>query len=281
MQQLVDTAVAQIDLPTGIALGAGLSQQDEAEAFQTLFAAMGLSVLFVYMVLASQFGSFLQPLVIMLAMPFSFLGAFVALRITNLPLDITSIVGLILLLGLVVKNSILLVDFTNQLRAAGLDLNTALEQAGAIRLRPILMTAFSLVAAAIPSALGLHFFSEGGGLNLRRGLATVIIGGMVTSTFLTLLIVPTAYSLLDSFTRRTKTFFRRDSIPQLATATAGATNYKEPSQHTHDTTIGSSENGRAIDDHRNTATDHQSVQQDGTINRVLDTQHNESDDQKA
>ena len=184
------------------------------EGFTTLFIAMGLSVLFVYMVLASQFGSFLQPLVIMLAMPFSFIGAFLALLITRIDLDITGMIGLIMLLGLVTKNSILLVDFTNRLRNAGLDKNTAIEVAGGVRLRPILMTTIALVAGAIPTAVGIHLFGEGEGSEFRKGLATVLIGGLTTSMFLTLLVVPTAYSLLESATSRISSIGRRKSDPK-------------------------------------------------------------------
>ncbi|MBC8162759.1 MAG: efflux RND transporter permease subunit [Roseiflexaceae bacterium] len=202
----VQAAVGEIERPADVTLGFGGQQRDQDEGLNSLFIAMGLSVLFVYMVLASQFGSFLQPLVIMLAMPFSFIGAFVALRLANLPLDIVAMIGLIMLLGLVVKNSILLVDFANQLRDTGVEKHAALVQAGAVRLRPILMTSAAIVAGAVPTAFGIHFFSEGGGLDLRRGIAVVLIGGMLTSTLLTLLIVPTAYSLLDSFTARIATW---------------------------------------------------------------------------
>ncbi len=180
-----------------------------SEGFSSLFIAMGLSVLFVYMVLASQFGSFSQPIVIMLAMPFSFIGAFVALRLSGLPLDITGMIGLIMLMGLVVKNSILLVDFTNKLRASGLEKHQAIARAGAIRLRPILMTSAAIIAGAVPTALGIHFFSSGAGSEFRRSLAIVLIGGMLTSTLLTLLVVPTAYSVLESLTDRFGRLFRR------------------------------------------------------------------------
>jgi HAE1 family hydrophobic/amphiphilic exporter-1 len=166
------------------------------------------------MVLASQFGSFTQPLVIMVAMPFSFIGAFLALRLINIDLDITGMIGLIMLLGLVVKNSILLVDFTNRLRRAGLDKHAALELAGAIRLRPILMTTLSLVAGALPVAMGIHLVGTGEGGEFRKGLATVLIGGLMTSMLLTLLVVPTAYSLMESFTERVSTWFRRRFDPE-------------------------------------------------------------------
>ncbi len=187
------------------------------EGFTSLFIAMGLSVLFVYMVLASQFGSFLQPLVIMLAMPFSFIGAFLALLFTGIELDITGMIGLIMLLGLVTKNSILLVDFTNRLRNAGLEKNTAIEVAGGVRLRPILMTTIALVAGAVPTAAGIHLFGDGEGSEFRKGLATVLIGGLTTSMFLTLLVVPTAYSLLESATRRIGNISKRKSRPKEVT----------------------------------------------------------------
>jgi len=196
----------------------------QAEGFGTLFIAMGLSVLFVYMVLASQFGSFLQPFVIMLAMPFSFIGAFVALLVTGIELDITGMIGLIMLLGLVTKNSILLVDFANRLRQAGIEKNLAIEISGGVRLRPILMTTLAIVAGSIPTAAGIHLFGSGDGSEFRKGLATVLIGGLTTSMFLTLLVVPTAYSLLESATRRTQNLFRRRRPePAMAgAASAGA-----------------------------------------------------------
>ncbi|MCS6839447.1 MAG: efflux RND transporter permease subunit [Roseiflexus sp.] len=199
--------------PTVIASFTGLAQQQN-EGFGSLLLAMLLSVIFVYMVLASQFGSFTQPLVIMMAMPFSFIGAFLGLRLINVDLDITGMIGLIMLLGLVVKNSILLVDFTNRLRRAGLDKHAALELAGAIRLRPILMTTLSLVAGALPVAMGIHLVGTGEGGEFRKGLATVLIGGLMTSMLLTLLVVPTAYSLMDSFTERVSNWFRRRFDPE-------------------------------------------------------------------
>ncbi|NOK63336.1 MAG: hypothetical protein GFH27_549361n29 [Chloroflexi bacterium AL-W] len=222
LQAQLSAAVAQLDLPNGVFVSYGGEQQDLLEGFETLFIAMAFSVLCVYIVLASQFGSFLQPLVIMLAMPFSFLGAFVALSISGLPLDITGLIGLILLMGLVVKNSILLIDFTNKLRASGLDKHTALERAGAIRLRPILMTALSVIGAAIPVAFGIHFFSSGEGSEFRRGLGVVVMGGMISSTLLTLLVVPAAYSLLDSSIQGVRKLFKREPQPEFAVATTAA-----------------------------------------------------------
>ncbi len=223
LQSQLLAKVNQLNLPSNVFLSYGGQTQNQQQGFSALFAAMGLSVLLVYIVLASQFGSYGQPLVIMLAMPFSFLGAFVALRIVGKPLDITSLIGLIMLLGLVVKNSILLIDFTNRLRRAGLDKHTALERAGAIRLRPILMTSTAIIAGALPTALGIHLFSGSEGSEFRQGLAAVLIGGLITSTLLTLLVVPTAYSLLDSLNVRLgRLFHRRRPVLVPASGTAGA-----------------------------------------------------------
>ncbi len=211
VRQELQARLDQIDLPEDVEVGFVGEVADQQEGFATLLVAMGLSILFVYMVLASQFGSFFQPFVIMLAMPFSFIGSFLALRLVGLELDIFGMIGLIMLMGLVVKISILLVDFTNRLRQGGMPKHSALEHAGAIRLRPILMTALSLIAGSLPIAIGL-----GEGSEVRRGLSIVVIGGMVTSTLLTLLVVPTAYSLLEGLTRRVGGLFRRKSSPTPA-----------------------------------------------------------------
>jgi hydrophobic/amphiphilic exporter-1 (mainly G- bacteria), HAE1 family len=209
-------------LPSDVTVSFTGDAQQQQEGFGTLLIAMGLSVLFVYMVLASQFGSFSQPFVIMLAMPFSFIGAFLALRLAGFDLDILGMIGLIMLLGLVTKNSILLIDFTNRLRNSGLDKHTALERAGAIRLRPILMTTLALVVGSLPVAIGI-----GEGSEFRRGLSIVLIGGLITSMLLTLLVVPTSYSLLESVLTRIGRLFRRgralEPEPTLALAGAGHT----------------------------------------------------------
>ncbi len=209
VQEDIEPRLKALGIPDDVLISYVGTLQQTNEGFESLFLAMALSVLFVYMVLASQFGSFSQPLVIMMAMPFSFIGAFLVLRITGLDLDITGMIGLILLLGLVVKNSILVVDFTNRLRDLGLHKHDALRLAGAIRLRPILMTSIALIAGALPTAIGLHVFGSGEGSEFRKGLAWVIVGGMITSTLLTLLVVPTVYSLVDSLTTRMTGWFRR------------------------------------------------------------------------
>jgi HAE1 family hydrophobic/amphiphilic exporter-1 len=187
----------QVPLPPNASFSFGGNTADQQEGFVTILIAMALSVLFVYMVLASQFGSFLQPFVIMIAMPLSFIGAFMALRLTGIELTIFGMIGMVLLLGLVTKNSILLVDFTNRLARSGMEKDQAIIRAGGVRLRPILMTSIAILMGNLPAAIGL-----GEGAELRRGLATIVIGGLITSTLLTLLFVPVAYSLLESGTRR-------------------------------------------------------------------------------
>jgi HAE1 family hydrophobic/amphiphilic exporter-1 len=185
--------VQQMDAPAHMSFGFVGESEQMTEGFSSLLIAMGLSVLFVYMVLAAQFESFTQPLIIMLAMPFSFMGSFLALKLLGLNMTINSMVGLVLLLGLVVKNSILLVEVANGQREAGLSADAAMEHAGAVRLRPILMTSLSLIAGVLPVVIGI-----GEGSEIRRGLSVAIMGGMISSTLLTLLVVPTAYSLFAS-----------------------------------------------------------------------------------
>ncbi len=187
-----------LPLPAGAAYSFTGEQKMQQEAFTNLLIAMLLAVVFIYMVLASQFGSFIQPLVIMLALPLAIIGGLLALLLFQLPLDMTAMIGLILLMGLVTKNSILLVDLTNRLRRErGMGRDVALKTAGPVRLRPILMTTLALILGMLPVAIGL-----GSGGDFRRSMAVTVIGGLITSTILTLLIVPTAYSLVEGALER-------------------------------------------------------------------------------
>lgn len=203
----IQARVNQLQLPPGVTVKFGGQVEQFNESFQSLFISLLLSVVFVYMVLASQFGSFTQPLVMMLALPLSLLGAFLALILTGLPFDMTAMIGIIMLFGLVTKNSILLVDFANRLRKGGMARDQALLAAGPIRLRPVLMTSLALILGSLPVAMGL-----GAGGSFRQPLALVVIGGLITSTILTLLLVPTAYALLDSIQTR----FRRKPKTEAA-----------------------------------------------------------------
>lgn len=167
------------------------------ESFGHAIAALLLAIIFVYMILASQFNSFIHPFTIMLSLPFSFIGAFGALLLTGMTLNIFTLIGLILLMGLVTKTAILLVDYTNTLRDRGLPLDEALVQSGRTRLRPILMTTAATICGMMPVALAL---SEGG--EQRAPMAVAAIGGLITSTMLTLVVVPVVYRMLDRFTLR-------------------------------------------------------------------------------
>jgi hydrophobic/amphiphilic exporter-1 (mainly G- bacteria), HAE1 family len=167
------------------------------ESFGYMFSSLLLAVIIVYLVLAAQFESFVHPLTIMLSLPLSLVGALGALAITRQPLGIMSMIGVIMLMGLVTKNAILLVDYTNTLRNKGLSKTEALMAAGPVRLRPILMTTAAMIFGMIPVATGM---SEGG--EMRAPMAITVIGGLITSTFLTLVVVPVAYSLLDSVARK-------------------------------------------------------------------------------
>lgn len=183
--------MGQISLPPGVEAELGGDASLQADSFSNLLLALALSIVFIYMVLASQFASFTQPLLIMLSMPLAVVGAILALVASDSPLDMTAMIGFIMLMGLVTKNSILLVDFANRQRSLGHTAVEAMRIAGPVRLRPILMTAISLILGMTPVALGL-----GAGGDFRAPMAIGIIGGMTTSTFLTLFIVPVAYSLL-------------------------------------------------------------------------------------
>jgi HAE1 family hydrophobic/amphiphilic exporter-1 len=165
-----------------------------AESFRYLMLALMLGIILAYMVLAAQFESFLHPVTVLLAMPLSFIGAFGALLITGKTISIVSFIGLILLMGLVKKNSILLVDYTNTLRARGMSRREAILQAGPVRLRPILMTTFAMVFGMLPVALGI-----GEGSDIRSPMGIIVIGGLLTSLFLTLAVVPAAYDVFDDW----------------------------------------------------------------------------------
>jgi HAE1 family hydrophobic/amphiphilic exporter-1 len=156
---------------------------------------MLLGILVAYMILASQYNSYIDPLTILMALPFSVSGAFLALLLTHQSINIYSLIGMILLMGIVKKNSILLVDFTNRVRMRGVtDVREALLEACPIRLRPILMTSIAIIAGALPVALAI-----GPGAESRVPMAVTIIGGVIVSTLLTLLVVPCVYSLLSKF----------------------------------------------------------------------------------
>jgi HAE1 family hydrophobic/amphiphilic exporter-1 len=167
------------------------------ESMINLLQALILAIIIVYLVLAAQFESFLHPFTIMLSLPLSMVGALGAIALTHSMINIMTMIGIILLMGLVTKNAILLVDYTNTLRRQGIARKEALMKAGAVRLRPILMTTGAMIFGMAPVALGL---SEGG--EIRAPMAIAVIGGLVTSTLLTLVVVPVAYTIIDAIAER-------------------------------------------------------------------------------
>lgn len=182
--------------PPGYTLKMIGSSKSFQESFQSLMMALLLGIVVSYMVLGSQFNSFIHPVTVLMALPFSFSGAFIGLAIGHQSINMYSLIGFILLMGIVKKNSILLVDFTNQCRREGADVHSALIQACPIRLRPILMTSVATVAGALPEALSL-----GPGSETTIPMAISIIGGVIASTILTLFVVPCVYSLMSKFER--------------------------------------------------------------------------------
>jgi HAE1 family hydrophobic/amphiphilic exporter-1 len=188
-------------LPPGYAIKFTGQAEEFGKTAKYMTFAFVMAMALLYMVLASQFNSFLQPFIIMLAQPLAIIGGVMALWLTGHTLNIFSMIGLVLLIGLVAKNSILLVDLTNQRRTQGMDIDAALLDACPIRLRPVLMTSLTIILALLPAALGL-----GAGAETNGPLSVAVIGGMITSTLLTLVVVPAVYSLamhgVDRFIRR-------------------------------------------------------------------------------
>ena len=210
----VQKIASAMDLPPGYSLKAAGQQQDMQESFQAALAALALAIVFIYLILASQFASFTQPVAIMASLPFSLIGVFLALLITGTTLNLFSIIGFIMLMGLVTKNAILLVDFANRARRGGASLVDALQTAGQVRLRPIIMTTAAMIGGMLPLALGI---GEGGETQAPMGRA--IIGGVVTSTLLTLIVVPVIYTYLDALRERRLARRARLAAPAAASRT--------------------------------------------------------------
>ena len=187
----VQKLIKATQLPPGTSFMVDGAGKQQAEAFSGLVGAMALAAIFIYIVLASQFGSFLQPIAIMASLPLALIGVMLALLVTKSTLNVFSMIGLVMLMGLVTKNAILLVDFANHARKAGATVAEALLEAGLIRMRPIIMTTAAMVFGMLPMAIALN---DGGEIQAPMGRA--IIGGVITSTLLTLVVVPVLYSYL-------------------------------------------------------------------------------------
>jgi HAE1 family hydrophobic/amphiphilic exporter-1 len=190
----IQKQTAGISLEPDYSIGVTGSGEMQAESFQNILISLVLGIVFVYIVLAAQFENFWYPFSIMLALPMSLIGAVIALLIFGSAISIISLIGIIMLMGLVTKNGILLVDYTGVLRDRGMKRTEALVEAGATRLRPILMTTFAMIFGMVPIA-----FSVSEGSEFRSPMGQAVIGGLITSTLLTLFVVPVVYSLIDDF----------------------------------------------------------------------------------
>ncbi len=194
LDQTRDQLLPEMNMPLGYRykfIGQGTMMTD---AFREIQKALLIAVVMIYMVLAAQFESFTQPVIIMLSLPFSIIGAILGLMVAGQTINMMSLIGIIMLLGVVTKNAILLVDYANQGREEGLSIRAALIEAGSLRLRPILMTTFSTILAMMPIALGI-----GAGAELRQSMGVAMVGGITTSTILTLIVVPVAYLMLEGW----------------------------------------------------------------------------------
>ncbi|HTE51454.1 MAG TPA: efflux RND transporter permease subunit [Kofleriaceae bacterium] len=183
----------KVSLPPGYKIEQGGETEDQAEVFGRMLISLGVAVLLMYLILVVQFGSFLDPIPIMASLPLSLIGVMLALLITDSTINLMSMIGVILLMGIVAKNAILLIDFAKHSERQGMDRKTAIAEAGAVRLRPILMTSFAVIAGMLPVAIG-----GGEGAEWRAPLGRAVIGGVITSTMLTLLVIPTFYDILAS-----------------------------------------------------------------------------------
>lgn len=188
----VGEKMAKIDLPTGVTFSMGGQLEQQGDAFGSLFFALFASLILVYLIMVALYNSYAYPFVVMFSLPLAVIGALLALAMSANSLSIFSILGMIMLIGLVAKNAILVVDFTNQLKSAGLEVKEALMKATQTRIRPILMTTLAMAIGMMPIAL-----ATGPGAEWKNGLAWVLIGGLLSSMFLTLIIVPVIYYLMD------------------------------------------------------------------------------------
>jgi len=202
---MVSAELDKLELPSGVSREVAGVSDDIAESFSQMFMAMAASVLIVYLVMVLAFGNASAPFAILFSLPLAAIGGLLGLLVTNESLNVTSLIGFLMLIGIVVTNAIVLIDRVQQLREQGYSVREALIEGGMTRLRPIIMTAGATVFALMPLALGLSK-----GTLISKGLAVVVIGGLTTSTLLTLLIVPIVYELIDSFKRRMARLFHRE-----------------------------------------------------------------------
>ncbi len=211
----IQKEVAKLAMPAGYSVTVGGESEIFTESVGYILESLILAVIFIYLVLASQFGSFTQPLAIMLSLPLSMVGVLIALLISGATFNIMSMIGLILLSGLVTKNAILMIEFANQRRQRGEERAEALVNAGEIRLRPIVMTTLAMIFGMLPLALGI-----GAGAEFRAPMAQAVIGGLITSSLLTLIVVPVVYTILDDLSGKARSqLTKREKEDRLAEET--------------------------------------------------------------
>ncbi|WP_248926810.1 efflux RND transporter permease subunit [Paenibacillus hamazuiensis] len=206
----VEERLKAIQPPDGYTIQLGGQQNDSNSSFKSLYMMLLISIVLVYMVMASQFESLYGPFIIMFSLPPTLIGAIVGLYVTHRTINMNSVMGMIMLIGIVVNNAIVLVDYTNQLRARGMTLREALIQAGQVRLRPILMTTATTVLAMLPLVIGF-----GEGAEAQASMATVVAFGLTISTMVTLLLVPVVYTLFDGFIDIIRSKFKKNPPPSL------------------------------------------------------------------
>lgn len=198
----IQLQVAKINLPVGYLIEYTGANQDMMDSFSSLGIALLLAIILVYAVMAIQYESFFNPFIIMFSVPTALIGIVLGLLLTGRSFSVPALIGIIMLIGIVVSNAIVLVDYLERLRQRGMARNDAIIEAGRVRLRPILMTAFATILAMLPLALGL-----GQGAESMAPLATVVIGGLLVSTFITLLLVPVVYSIFDDWLQKVRRRF--------------------------------------------------------------------------
>jgi len=204
----IKAAMDSIAMPPGYSYKFGGSTKDMGEAFGYAISALIMAVVFIYMILASQFKSFLQPLALMTALPLTLIGVVLALMMFNSTLSMFSIIGVVMLMGLVTKNAILLVDFAIRARSDGMSRNEALLMAAKVRLRPILMTTLAMIFGMVPLAFALTEGSE-----MRAPMGQAVIGGVITSSLLTLVVVPVVYCYMDDLAQTLRKHWGRVNVP--------------------------------------------------------------------
>ena len=218
----VQEGLAGLDLPDGVTVRIGGVSEQQQDAFSQLGLAMAVAVAVVYLIMVATFGSLLQPLILLVSIPFAATGALGLSLLTDTPIGVPSMIGLLMLIGIVVTNAIVLIDLINKKRQGGAGVDESIEQGARLRLRPIVMTALATIFALIPMALGI----TGGGVFISKPLGIVVIGGLVSSTLLTLILVPVLYDVLEKW--RENGAARRETRRQARAAQAAETEDSDP-----------------------------------------------------